>query len=459
MNRLDIPLLVQKQREFFLSGETKAYSFRRSQLEQLLHLLLENEEEILHALHADLGKSPFEAYATEYGFTMSELRFTLKHLKKWMKPTHVRSPLVLFGSRSRIEHHPYGVALIIAPWNYPLQLALAPLIGAIAAGNCAIIKPSELAPHTSQLLGELINQHFPAEYLYVVEGEVEVAQALLRESFDYLFFTGSIPVGKIVMEAAAHHLTPVTLELGGKSPCIVCQDADLQKAARRIVWGKFLNAGQTCVAPDYLLVDTRIKEALIAEIGKVLREFYGEEPLKSEDYPKIIHDRHFQRLLSFCEDGRIRYGGTWDPAGLKLAPTIMDEVGWEAPIMQEEIFGPILPVLTYDQLDEVIGKLQRLDKPLALYLFTNDQAVERKMLQNIPSGGVAINDTVMHLSSPYLPFGGVGSSGLGDYHGYYSFLTFSQRRSVLKQTNRFDLSLKYPPYSTQKYAWLRRLFK
>lgn len=400
----------------------------------------------MHALKTDLQKSEFEAYTTEIGFVLEEIRFTLKHLKKWSKPKRVKTPITHFGAKSYVVKEPYGVAFIIAPWNYPFQLAIAPLIGAIAAGNCAVIKPSELTPTTSSLLNELIRSTFPPDYITVIEGDATTSQALLENEFDYIFFTGSVHVGKIIMKAAAKHLTPVTLELGGKSPCIVHHDANVTLAAKRIVWGKLLNAGQTCVAPDYLLVHEQIKEALIAAIVTVIHDFYGKDVLTASHYPKIINLHHLQRLQNMltASTGTVIFGGNVDQATNRIEPTLITNVEWNDAAMEEEIFGPILPIITYSNIEDIIAEIKKRSKPLALYMFTEDRWLSKKIMYDLSFGSGCINDTVFQIANPHLPFGGVGTSGTGSYHGKKSFEEFSHEKSVLKQTTFFDIPLRYP---------------
>jgi len=436
--------LVSKQRQFFRTGRTKEIDYRFRALRELRAAILKNEQKIMDALKADLNKSEFEAYSTEVGFVLEEIRFTLKHLRSWVQHKRVKTPLTHLGSSSSIYPEPYGVALIIAPWNYPFQLTIAPLIGAIAAGNCAILKPSEFAPRTSVVLEELIKELYPEEYIAIVQGGVETSQALLQEKFDTIFFTGSVSVGEIVMEAAAKHLTPVTLELGGKCPCIVHEDAKIKVAAKRIAWGKFINAGQTCVAPDYVYVRRNIRDAFLKELKEAIDELYGKCPIKNPNYTRIVNQKHFDRLLALLDEGKIYTGGASDRERLVIEPTVLTDITWEDTIMQDEIFGPILPILEYRDISEVITGVHNHPNPLALYLFTESSIIEKKVLQEISFGGGCINDTVFHIVSPYLPFGGVGSSGMGAYHGKGSFDAFSHKKSILKQTSRFDIPLRYP---------------
>lgn len=434
------------QRAYFMTGATKSLSFRLAQLEKLKELFIAAEADIFKALERDLRKSTFEAYGSEAGFIVSEIKHTIKKLSGWMKPKRVLVPMNIFPGTARIQSEPYGVSLIIGPWNYPFQLVVGPLIGAVAAGNCAIIKPSELAPHTSALLAKLINENFPKEYLAVIEGGVETTTELLRERFDYVFFTGGTAVGRVVMRAAAEHLTPVTLELGGKSPCIVDETVNLEVGSRRIVWGKFFNAGQTCTAPDYILVQRSFRDTLVEKLCQRVREFYGDDPRQSPDFPRIINAKHFDRVSKLLGSGRIAVGGITAADERFIAPTILVDVQPNDPVMQEEIFGPVLPVLTYDRIEEAIAFVNAREKPLALYIFSNDKTMQERILADTSSGGVCINDTLVHSSFPGLPFGGVGQSGIGAYHGKFSFDTFSHKRGILNKANALDISFRYAPY-------------
>lgn len=436
--------LVSKQRMFFRIGKTKNISYRLDALHRLRSGIKRYEHKILEALKADLNKSEYEAYTCEIGYVLEEIRFVNKHLSSWAKPKKVKTPITHIGAKSYIYSEPYGMVLIISPWNYPFQLAIAPLIGAIAAGNCAVIKPSELTPRTSLVLEQLITDIFPEEYIAVVQGGVETSQALLREKYNTIFFTGSVAVGKIVMEAAAKHLTPVTLELGGKSPCIVHKDAHIKYAAKRIAWGKFLNAGQTCVAPDYVYVHHSIKDRFIVEFNRAIKELYGESPLNNPNYTHIVNERHFNRLTTFLKGGKVIIGGKNDKDKLVIEPTVLTDITWDDSVMEDEIFGPILPIMDYTNLSDVIKEILNHPKPLSLYLFTENSVVAQKILKHISFGGGCINDTIYHLASPYLPFGGVGNSGMGAYHGKGSFDTFSHKKSILKQTTCFDIPLRYP---------------
>ncbi|MCA0150855.1 aldehyde dehydrogenase [Rossellomorea vietnamensis] len=435
---------LQQHKQFFKSGVTRPLQYRKDLLEKFSTVIKNHETEIISALKKDLNKSDMEAYTTEIGILLEEIRFVLKNIDEWAEPKKMKTAKTHIGSKAYTVPEPYGVTLIIAPWNYPIQLALAPVIGAIAAGNTAIIKPSELTPTTSALLAQMINTHFDPRQLFVIEGGVETTQNLLKQGFDYIFFTGSVPVGKVVMEAAAKQLIPVTLELGGKSPCIVDETADIPLAAKRIAFGKVTNAGQTCIAPDYLFIHKSKKDEFITEFKKTVIEFYGTEPLKSDKFGRIVNERHFNRLTSYLEDGEILLGGNVDPACLKIEPTLMEPRDFSVPVMQDEIFGPVFPVIEYEDLDEVIEFVTGRPKPLALYLFTENPITEEKINGSISYGGGCVNDTLMHIVTPYLPFGGVGESGIGNYHGESSFSTFSHYKSILKQTTKFDMSFRYP---------------
>ncbi|MGN7413412.1 aldehyde dehydrogenase [Paenibacillus sp. SAF-068] len=426
--------LVTEQRTFFYTGHTKNIEYRINALQQLRKGIEKYQQRIQDALRADLNKSEAEAYGSEIRIVLGELDFALEHLQEWASPKQVPTNSAMPDGVSTIYPEPYGVALIIAPWNYPFQLAFGPLIGAIAAGNCAVIKPSELTPAVSRLTYDLIQEIFPQEYIAVMEGEVEASTALLKEKFDYIFFTGSTGVGRIVMKAAAEHLTPVTLELGGKSPAIVHSDADLKLVAQRIVRGKFLNAGQTCVAPDYLLVHEQVHDKLIDLIGAEIKDKFGDDVLQNADFPHIVNTRNFDRLSKFLTDGQTLIGGHSVREQLLIEPTLLGDVNWESPVMQEEIFGPILPVFTYSDLNPMLDEIVRRPKPLALYLFTRDEQLQDQVLNQVSFGGGCINDTLSHMTSHYLPFGGVGESGMGSYHGQQSFDVFSHHKSVLKRS-------------------------
>lgn len=448
--------LLEAQRDFFRRGDTLRTDFRLCALRRLKRAILDREGELNAALKADLNKSPDESYATETGMVLHELNFALSHLRGWAAEKARPVPLNQFPARGRVLPCPYGCALIISPWNYPFHLAMIPLISALAAGNTVILKPGEDAPATAAFLADLIAQVFPPEYVTVVQGEKEAASALLDLPFDKIFFTGSPWVGRVVMEKAAAHLTPVTLELGGKSPCIVDRTADLPLAARRIVFGKLLNAGQTCVAPDYVLVHEEVKEALLDLLREEILTQLGEAPLTNDDYVRMVNKKHFLRVCKLCVGQKVFCGGRTDPAALKLEPTVLTDVDPDSPVMEEEIFGPVLPVLTWRSWEEARAILDRNPQPLALYVFTEDKAFRDRALREIPSGGACVNDTVVHLTAPHLPFGGVGNSGMGACHGKAGFDAFTHYKSVLLR-GKTDLSMRYHPY-TEKKAKLVRMF-
>ncbi|MEH2060338.1 MAG: aldehyde dehydrogenase [Nostoc sp.] len=440
--------IIQTQREFFKTGKTKDVNFRIEQLKNLKQVIIEHEQSIVEALQGDLHKPELETYLTEIG-VIKEIDYAIKNLQNWTKPKKAAVSFDFFSYSARIYPEPLGVVLIIGPWNYPFQLIISPLVGAIAAGNCAIIKPSEIASHTSHIIAEIIAKHFDPAYIAVVEGGVEASQKLLAEKFDHIFFTGGTAVGKIIMAAAAKHLTPVTLELGGKSPCIVDTDINLEHTVRRITWGKFINAGQTCIAPDYLLVNKKIKKDLIDGLEKCLKEFYGDNPVNSPDYARIISEKHFDRLVNFLKDGKVIIGGKTQVSERYIAPTVIDHVSLEDSVMQEEIFGPILPIIEYTDIAEAIALINSRPKPLALYLFSQNKNLQKRVLQETSSGGVCINDTVMQVGVSSLPFGGVGDSGIGNYHGKASFDTFSHNKSVLQNSFWLDLKWRYAPYQSK----------
>ncbi|PGT04775.1 aldehyde dehydrogenase [Bacillus cereus] len=455
---MSISSIVNKQKEYFYKGHTRNVETRKNNLQKLYEGIQRFEDEIFQALKLDLNKSVHESFTTEIGYVLKEISFQLKHISSWSKPKRVRTALTHFGSKGKVVPEPYGVTLIIAPWNYPFQLAIAPLVGALATGNTVVLKPSELTPNVSKVLRRMLGELFPEELVSVVEGGVKESTALLKEPFDYIFFTGSVGVGKVVMEAAAKKLTPLTLELGGKSPCIVHKDAKIDVTARRIVWGKFLNAGQTCVAPDYMYVHSSVKEQLIEALRHEIAEQYGKDALQNDNYVRIVSERHFERLCTFLQDGKPVIGGDYKKETLQIEPTVLTNVTWESAVMEDEIFGPILPIIEYDKIEEVIETIQQHPKPLALYVFSEDRKVQEKVTSNISYGGGCINDVVYHLATPYLPFGGVGSSGLGSYHGEESFRTFSHYKSILAQSTAFDMKIRY---SSTKSAlkFIRKLLK
>lgn len=444
---------------FFNTQQTKDISFRKEQLKKLSKAIKSYESDILEALYTDLGKNKVEAYATEIGITLKSIKNARKELKNWTKTKNVDTPLYLFPTKSYIKKEPYGTVLIIAPFNYPFQLVFEPLIGAIAAGNTAIIKPSELTPNVARVIKRLINETFDANYIEVIEGGIEETQTLIHLPFDYVFFTGSENVGKIVYQAASENLVPVTLEMGGKSPVIVDETANIKVASERICFGKFTNAGQTCVAPDYILVHESVKDDLITALSKTLREFYGQNIQQSPDYGRIVNLKHYHRLTSLLnsEQMNIVFGGHSDEDERYIEPTLLDHVTSDSAIMQEEIFGPILPILTYQSLDEAIAFIHQRPKPLSLYLFSEDENATQRVINELSFGG-AINDTLMHLANPKLPFGGVGASGMGRYHGKYSFDTFTHEKSYIFKSTRLESGVHLPPYKG-KFKYIKAFFK
>ena len=457
MSAIDAAALVGGLRDTFDSQLTRPLAWRRAQLLALRRLLVERETELADALQQDLGKHPTESHTTELGFTHNEIDFTLKHLAKWSRSAKVRVPLTLQPASARVTPQPLGVMLILSPWNYPVQLLLAPLCGALAAGNCVLLKPSELAPATSAALARWLPEYLDPDAVAVVEGGKDVTTALLRERFDHIFFTGGAVVAKIVMAAAAHHLTPVTLELGGKCPAIV-SDGDLRAIARRLAFGKFLNAGQTCVAPDYLLVTRPNVEPLLRHLREVLVEFYGTDVADSRDYGRIINEAHFDRLTGYLDGADVVIGGGSDRARLTIEPTVVMAPPPTSPLMSEEIFGPILPIIPIDDVDAALCYIREHPAPLAAYVFTERADVRNAVESRVQAGAIGINICAAHLAVPGLPFGGVGASGMGAYHGKHSFDTFSQLRPVFSKSTRLDtLRVAYPPYSAAKSALLRRL--
>ncbi|HBC4295705.1 aldehyde dehydrogenase [Staphylococcus aureus] len=445
---------------FFNTHQTKDISFRKEQLKKLSKAIKSYESDILEALYTDLGKNKVEAYATEIGITLKSIKNARKELKNWTKTKNVDTPLYLFPTKSYIKKEPYGTVLIIAPFNYPFQLVFEPLIGAIAAGNTAIIKPSELTPNVARVIKRLINETFDANYIEVIEGGIEETQTLIHLPFDYVFFTGSENVGKIVYQAASENLVPVTLEMGGKSPVIVDETANIKVASERICFGKFTNAGQTCVAPDYILVHESVKDDLITALSKTLREFYGQNIQQSPDYGRIVNLKHYHRLTSLLNSAQMNivFGGHSDEDERYIEPTLLDHVTNDSAIMQEEIFGPILPILTYQSLDEAIAFIHQRPKPLSLYLFSEDENATQRVINELSFGGGAINDTLMHLANPKLPFGGVGASGMGRYHGKYSFDTFTHEKSYIFKSTRLESGVHLPPYKG-KFKYIKAFFK
>ncbi|MEY3362130.1 MAG: hypothetical protein RL531_1849 [Actinomycetota bacterium] len=456
---LDAPALVAELRATFASGRTRDVAWRKEQLRALRRLLTEREADLLDALRIDLGKPAIEAFLTELAFVRAEIDDTLKHLDRWVRPERVGIPVRQRPGRGRIHRDPLGVVLIIGPWNYPVQLLLAPLVGAIAAGNCAVLKPSEVSATVSGALARILPEYLDRDACRVVEGAVTETTALLEQRWDHVFYTGNGTIGRVVMGAAAKHLTPVTLELGGKSPTYVDASANLAVAAKRIAWGKFLNSGQTCIAPDYVLVDRSVADAFVEALGAAVEEFYGDDPQTSPDFGRIINERHFARIAALVDGvgaGTPAFGGTRDEDDRYIAPTALVGTDPSARVMQEEIFGPILPILPVEGVDEAIRFVNDRDKPLALYVFAESKRIVERVLTETSSGGVCVNATLYHLVPPTLPFGGVGESGQGAYHGRSTFETFSHRKSVLRKPTRLDPPIVYPPYTEQKQKLLRR---
>ncbi|WP_269724278.1 aldehyde dehydrogenase family protein [Nitrosococcus watsonii] len=446
-------------RAFFSAGNTRNYAFRRQQLQSLHRLIFEHEEEIIRVLAADFGKPTAETYASEIAFLYQEINHTLKHLRNWMRPKKVSTPLVLQPSKSRIYFEPKGVVLVVGPWNYPFQLTLAPVVAAMAAGNCVVIKPSELTPQTSALIKHLINNYFSPEYLVVVEGEgAQIVPELIdKYHFDHIFFTGSTRVGAMIAEQAGRHLISTTLELGGKSPAIVERSATFEVAARRLLWGKFFNSGQTCVAPDYLLLDEEIADSFIEILKNNLLKFYDDPSQASRHLARIVGKERWKTLVGYLEQGKILYGGQYNEERLYIAPTLLQVTDLSQSVMQEEIFGPILPIITYQNCSEALEIIERNPYPLAFYLFTREKKKQNWYLEHVQFGGGAINNAMVHLSNPNLPFGGINQSGHGRYHGYEGFSAFSNHKSVLHSDTWFDPDFKYPPYSKTTLKWFRRL--
>lgn len=457
MTSTEIKQLIEKQRHFFYSGATLPVNYRLDALRKLQKCILDHEPEINAALKSDLGKSPFESYMCETGLVLSELSYMLKHTPAFAKEKTVWTPLSQFHSRSYKQPSPHGVTLIMSPWNYPFMLTLEPLIDALAAGNTAVLKPSAYSPATSAILKQIIEECFPPEYVSVVLGGRAENTGLLKEHFDYIFFTGSPIVGKEVMKHASEHLTPVTLELGGKSPCIVEKSADIKLAARRIVFGKYLNCGQTCVAPDYIYCDPAVKDLLIQELKKQIIKQFGKTPLENKNYGKIVNEKHFQRIVRLIDKKKLVHGGKTNEHTLQIEPTILDNVTWDDPVMQEEIFGPVLPILTYDSIGQAAAKINSMPHPLALYIFTSNKTIAKQVTSRCGFGGGCINDVVIHLATSEMGFGGFGESGMGSYHGKNGFDTFSHYKSIVDKKTWLDLPMRYQPYK-KIYEKLLRIF-
>lgn len=453
----DAVAIVEKQRKFFATGKTKDVEFRIEQLKKLKNLIVDNQQAIMAALKADLNKSPMEAYGTEVGFLIADIDHTLKDIRSLAKPRKVKTPLFHQLGSSWIQAEPFGCTYIIAPWNYPFQLALSPVIGAMAAGNTCLIRPSRMSENTAKIMEKIINENFDDGYLKVVISDMAQSNALLEQKFDYIFFTGSPDVGRQIYQAAAKHLTPVTLELGGKSPCFVDETFNTNWGIKRLVWGKFTNAGQTCVAPDYVLVDKKAKQRFVELFAKTVKEFYGNNPQQSPDFGRIINEKHFLRLSRFIEKGNVLLGGQTDISNLYIAPTLLDNVSPDDEVMNEEIFGPIMPIIEYEKLDDAINFVNARNKPLALYIFSDDKMYQEKILSKTSSGNASINECLMHVGQFELPFGGVGESGIGAYHGKLSFDTFSHLKGVLKKSTLADIAQRYPPYTESGANLIKKL--
>lgn len=452
---MEIREIAASQREFFKTQKTKNIRFRKIYLEKLRDVIIEHENLLYEAIYKDFGKSRFDTFTTEISFVLNDIKYYLKNLKSFSKPKKVSTNLVNQFGKSRIHYEPLGNVLVIGAWNYPYQLSLSPVVAALAAGNCCILKPSEIAYHTMKVMAKIINENFPADYLYVFEGGIDETTELLKLKFDKIFFTGSTHVGKIVYKTAAENLTPVTLELGGKSPAIITKEANLDVAAKRIVWGKFINAGQTCVAPDYLLVEESIREQFLEMLRNYIRKF--DYRPGSEQYTKIINTKNFQRLIKLIDPKKIYFGGNFDEEKLFIEPTIVTDISWSDEVMQEEIFGPVLPVISFSNFNIVLNEILQLEKPLAAYLFSNNSEEKESFTEKLSFGGGCINDVVMHLGNKNLPFGGVGNSGIGNYHGKFGFETFSHQKAVLHRATWGEPNIKYPPYSEKKFSWIRKL--
>lgn len=452
MNFQDI---LTQQRELFNSQKTKSLNYRKIYLEKLKEVLIKNEDLLYEAIYEDFGKSKFDTFTTEISFVLKDIDYFLKNLKSLSKPKRMRTNLANQLGSSKIHSDPLGCTLVIGAWNYPYQLSLSPMVAALAAGNTCILKPSEMAENSMKAMAKIINENFPKEYLFVAEGGVEEITEILKLKFDKIFFTGSPKVGQIIYEAAAKHTTPVVLELGGKSPAIVTSSANFEVAAKRIVWGKFLNAGQTCVAPDYILVDEKVKDSFLDSLKSYIQKFNYQPG--SEQYTRIINDRNFERLVKLIDQDKIFYGGKTDAAIKYIEPTILQNVTWDDAVMQEEIFGPILPVLTFKNFNEALLQIAEHEKPLSAYLFTDDSEEKENFVSKISFGGGCINDVVMHLSNDNIPFGGVGNSGIGNYHGKFGFEAFSHQKAILDRATWGEPDLKYPPYTDKKLEWIKKL--
>lgn len=452
---MDISVTVKKQRDFFATGKTFDVNYRIEMLKKFKQAIIDNEEEINKALKADLGKSETETYMCETGMTLSELSYQIKHIKKWSRNKRCHTGMANFHAKSFTVQEPYGSVLVMSPWNYPFMLCIEPMVGAVAAGNCCVLKPSAYSPATSAVIKKIVRGVFPEEYVAVVEGGRAENTELLNQRFDYIFFTGGVTVGKLVMEKAAANLTPVTLELGGKSPCIIDDTCNLKLAATRLVFGKYLNCGQTCVAPDYVLVDKKVKDEFIVQVKIQIEKMFGNKPLENPNYGKIINEKHFNRINGLIDKNKVVYGGGSDEETLQIEPTVMDNVTEKDAVMQEEIFGPLMPVITYSSIEEAEKFIKEREKPLALYIFTKNKAVEKRFLKYVSFGGGCVNDTIVHLATSEMGFGGVGNSGMGSYHGKKSFETFSHEKSILKKYCWIDMPMRYQPYKKVHLKMIR----
>lgn len=455
---MNLENIINNQREFFLGNSTKSYDFRMRQLDKLENAIRDNESYILDALGKDLGKSNFESYLTEYHFVLEEIKFAKKNLKKWMKKKRVRKSLTTFPAKSFYVYEPLGVTLIISPWNYPFNLSLGPVVGAIAAGNTVILKTSSKSTETTKIISRIVGDNFREEFFIHLDNENLVYDELINKPYDHVFYTGGPAVAKKIMAAQAPYLSKLTLELGGKSPCLVEKTADIKMAAKKIVRAKTVNAGQTCIAPDFLIVDKTVKDELISELRSNLIEFYGGNQLDNQDLPRIINSHHFDRLLSFIDKNKVVFGGLYDKENLKITPTIMDGVDFADPVMGEEIFGPIIPIIAYDDLNKILANIKRMPKPLAFYTFTNNKEIEETIIREMEYGNGAINDCLMQIANPRLEFGGVGNSGMGGYHGYFGFINFSNRKSMVK-AGFFDNPFRYPPYKERNFSLIKKFLR
>lgn len=458
-NKKIVKEIVRSQRDFFMTHKTLNVNYRIVYMKRLKESIMHHESKLLEALQMDLGKSEAEAYMCEIGLTLAELSYQIKHIKKWSKKKKYKTDIANMIGKSFSLREPYGVVLVMSPWNYPFMLSMEPLIGAVAAGNCCVLKPSAYAPKTAKIIGAIIQDVFPPEYVTVVQGGRAENTELLEQKFDYIFFTGGVEVGKLVMRKAAEHLTPVTLELGGKSPCIIEKTANLKMAARRVVFGKYLNCGQTCVAPDYVLVDEGIREEFVHQLTAEIQKMYQKDAFLNQDYGKIINQKHFERLKGLICSEKVVYGGGCKEETLQIEPTVMVDVTAEDAVMQEEIFGPILPIITYRTIEEAKSFIISREKPLALYLFTEDKEAEKQILQELSFGGGCVNDTIVHIATSNMGFGGVGASGMGAYHGRKSFETFSHEKCIHKKSTGFDIPIRYQPYTKEKTKLLKKFLK